>query len=584
MYIEKINSPEDLKKIPINELSIVCDEIRKIILEKVSKYGGHVGPDLGAVEAIVAMHYVFNSPIDKIVFDVSHQSFAHKILTGRRDAFINNDVSEYTNPKESDHDFFIMGHTSPSVSMCCGLAKARDLKGDKNNIIAFIGDGALSGGEAFEGLDNVSAIGTNMIIVVNDNHWSIAESHGGIYKNLELLRESDGMHECNYFRSLDLDYIYENEGNNIIKLIEMFQNLKDIDHPIVLHINTIKGYGYEPALKNEEEFHYMPPFDIKTGKSIVDLSKTENYSVITGEYLIEKMKVNPKLIAITSATPAIFGYNADTRKKLGNQFIDVGIAEEHAVAFSSGLAKGGANPVYGVYGTFLQRAFDQLSEDLSMNKNSAVILVFLTGVYGIPDESHQCFFDIIEISNIPNMVYLAPICKEEYMSMLEWSINQKSNPVAIRVPTDGVISKSIEFDKDYSDLNKFQIISQGSKVAIIAVGSFFKFGETVAEMLENKSGIKPTMINPRYLSGIDSDMLENLKKDHDIVITIEDGIVEGGYGEKISGYYGTSNIIVKNYGFKKEFIDRYKPEELMKSIGLTDSNIVNDILSMIKSI
>ena len=582
MYIEKINSPADLKKLSIDQLKIVCSEIRQIILEKVSKYGGHVGPDLGVVEATVAMHYVFNSPVDQIVYDVSHQSFAHKILTGRRDAFIKNEVSEYTNPLESPHDFFIMGHTSPSVSLCCGLAKGRDLKKEKYNVIDLIGDGALSGGEAYEGLDNASQIGTNFIIVVNDNQWAIAEDHGGLYANLKQLRDSDGKCECNFFKALNLDYTYLAEGNDVEKLIEMFKSVKDIDHPIVVHINTVKGYGYEPAIVHAEKFHYMMPFDLKTGKELMDMSNMEDYGDITGKFLLEKMKINPELIAMTSATPSVIDFTADIRQEAGKQFMDVGIAEEHAVAFASGLAKSGVKPVYPVFGTFLQRSYDQLSEDLCMQNNPAMLLIYLTGVFGIPDQSHQCFFDIIQLSNIPNMVYLAPVCKEEYLAMLEWGLTYNTHPLAIRVPTNGVNSINMEFDKDYSKLNKFKIMSQGAKVAIVAVGSFYQFGESIAKLLEEKTGIKATMINPRYLTGVDGEALDALTKDHELVITLEDGISEGGYGEKIAGYYGETNIMVRNYGFRKEFVDRYNAKDLMAANGLTDEAIVNDIVEYLK--
>ena len=531
MYVEKINSPDDLKKLSVEQMQVLSDEIRTIILNKVSKYGGHVGPDLGMVEAIIALHYVFNSPVDKIVFDVSHQTFAHKILTGRRDAFINNQVSEYTAPKESPHDFFIMGHTSPSISLSCGLVKGRDLKQEKYNIIDVIGDGALSGGEAFEGLDAIAEIGSNFIIVVNDNQWAIAENHGGLYRNLKTLRESNGKAECNYFKALGLDYLYQDKGNDIESLIETFKTVKDIDRPIVVHINTLKGAGYEPAIEHQEKFHAMPPFDLKTGQPLVDNSGKENYSVMTGKYLLEQMAKNPQLIAISSATPMVMGFFPEQRKQAGKQFMDVGIAEEHAVAFASGLAKSGVKPVYGVYGTFLQRAYDQLSEDLCMNNNPALILVFLTGVYGIPDESHQSFFDIIEISDIPNMVYLAPICKEEYLAMLAWGMKQNEFPVAIRVPTNGVISKKVPLLDDYSDLNKAVVMQQGAEVAVIAVGSFYELGESVVKLLVEQHGIKATLINPRYLTGVDHELLDRLNEHHKLVITIEDGIVDGGYGE-----------------------------------------------------
>ena len=534
---------------------------------------------MGVVEAIIALHYVFNSPIDQMVFDVSHQSFAHKIITGRRDGFINNKVSEYTNPNESDHDLFIMGHTSPSISMSCGLARGRDLKKENYNVIAMIGDGALSGGEAFEGLDNVSQIGTNMIIIVNDNQWAIAENHGGLYNNLKLLRESKGAAECNFFKALNLDYMYVEQGNDIPSLIKAFESVKDINHPIVVHIKTLKGKGYEPAIEHVEDFHYMPPFSLATG---IPLGKWgETYQAITGNFLQKQIEDNPLVIAITSATPMVMNFNAVTRQKLGKQYIDVGIAEEHAVAFSSGLAKSGVRPVYPVFGTFLQRSFDQLSEDLCMQNNPAVVLVFSTGVYGIPDQSHQCFFDIIEISNIPNMVYLAPICKEEYLNMLAWAINQTDHPVSIRVPANGVNSINATFDTDYSNLNKFKIMQQGSKVAIIAVGSFFQHAQKIVKLLESTTGIKATLISPRYLTGIDTQMLDDLKCSHSLVVTLEDGIFEGGYGEKIAGYYGTSDIKVLNLGFRKEFVDRYTAKDLMKLNGLDEQSVVDNIKSRI---
>ena len=523
------------------------------------------------------LEYVDNGKWHKEIDLPENKHFQYYyILQDNNTAFINNEVSEYTNPLESEHDFFIMGHTSPAVSMCCGLAKGRDLKGEKNNVIAVVGDGALSGGEAFEGLDNIAEIGTNMIVVVNDNQWSIAESHGGIYRNFKELRESNGQAPCNYFKALGLDYIYIDKGNDLQSLIDVFKKVKDIDHPIVIHINTLKGEGYKPAIQHAEQFHYMPPFDLKTGKPL-HVNTADTYTALTGTYLIEEMKKNPLLVAISSATPSVFNFSSDVRKAIGKQFVDVGIAEEHAVAFSSGLAKSGVRPVYGVFGTFLQRAFDQLSEDLCMNRNPAVVLIFLTGVYGMPDQSHQCFFDIIEISNIPNMVYLAPICKEEYFAMLAWSIKQTEHPVAIRVPTNGVHSIKEEFDTDYSELNRFKMMQQGEKVAVIAVGSFFSLGQSVVEELEQKHNIKATLISPRYLSGVDQKMLEQLKNNHQVIITLEDGIIEGGYGEKIAGYYGPSQLKVINYGFKKEFIDRYNASQLMEELGLTREKIAQDV-------
>ncbi len=578
MYLEQINSPADLKKLTLEQMNVLSGEIRQVLLNELSQYGGHVGPNLGMVEATIAMHYVFNSPIDKLVFDVSHQTYVHKLLTGRREGYINHTVTGFSNPGESPHDFFTLGHTSTAVSLSCGLAKARDLKNEKNNIVTIVGDGSLSGGEAFEGLDNAAVLGSNMIIVVNDNEMSIAENHGGLYGNLKALRDSNGTCECNFFKAFGFDYLYVGEGNDVAALIAAFEQVKDTTHPVVVHIHTQKGKGYEPAIKDEEDFHYSMPFDLETGKSKIDFSAMEDYSDLTGAYLLEKMKVNPTLIGVSSGTPMVIGFHPEQRKKAGKQFVDVGIAEEHAVAFSSGFAKGGGRPVYGVYSTFIQRSYDQLAQDLCINNNPAVMLVFMSGVYGMSDVTHLGFFDIPLISNIPNMVYLAPTCKEEYFAMLEWAIAQTSHPVSIRVPSNGVITTGKVYDKDYSTLNQYQITQQGNSVAIIALGTFYQLGESVAKLYKEKTNVTATLINPRYISGIDELMLESLKKEHDVVITLEDGVLDGGFGEKIARYYGDSDMRVFNYGLKKEFVDRFNVEQLMEANRLTDAQIVEDVL------
>lgn len=579
MYIEKINSPADLKHLSLEQLTTLSSEIRQILLNELSVNGGHVGPNLGMVEATIALHYVFNSPVDKLIFDVSHQTYTHKLLTGRRDAFIEHKVTGFSNPNESEHDFFTLGHTSTSISLSCGLVKARDLKQEKFNIITLIGDGALSGGEAYEGLDNAATFKSNMIIIVNDNQMSIAENHGGLYQNLTALRESKGAEPCNIFKALGFDYQYLDQGNDLASLIKAFKAVKDIDHPIILHINTEKGKGYEPAITNKEHFHYSMPFDLKTGAPKIDLTKIENYNNLTGQLMIEKMKENPCLIGITSGTPMVFGFTAAEREKLGKQFVDVGIAEEHAVAFASGMAKGGGRPVYGVYGTFLQRTYDQLSQDLCINDNPAVLVVYACGVHGIPDVTHLGFFDIPFLSNIPNLVYLAPVYKEEYLAMLEWAIQQTTYPVAIRVPTNGVIPAPKAVDTDYGTLNKFQVNQTGSNVAIIAVGSFYTLGESIVKLYKEKSGIDATLINPRYLTGLDTALLDQLKEKHELIITLEDGVLDGGFGEKVARYYGTSEVKVMNYGIKKEFVDRYDVNELLAANRLTDKQVVEDILS-----
>lgn len=583
MYIEKINQPTDVKNLNSEQLHILADEMRQALLQKLSKHGGHFGPNLGMVEAAIALHYVFNSPTDKIVYDVSHQSYPHKMLTGRKDAFLYedkyDDVSGYSNPDESDHDFFTIGHTSTSVSLACGLAKGRDLKGDKENIIAVIGDGSLSGGEALEGLDFTSELNSNLIIVVNDNDMSIAENHGGLYKNLKKLRDTDGKAECNLFKSMGLDYVFVKDGNDIDSLITAFKQVKDSTYPVVVHICTQKGKGYEIAEKNKEAWHYCGPFDLETGKS--DMPQDgEDYSSMTADILLKKMKEDKTIVGITSATPTVFGFTEDKRKEAGSQFVDVGIAEETAVALASGIAKNGGKPIYGVYSTFIQRTYDQLSQDLCINNSAATILVYWASVYGMNDVTHLGIYDIPMMSNIPNLVYLAPTTKEEYLAMLDWSIEQNDHPVAIRVPIS-VVSDGKKVTKDFSKLNEYEVTQNGSKIAIVALGSFYSVGAKTAEIIENKTGVKPTLINPIYITGTDDKLLEQLKENHDIVITVEDGVLDGGFGEKIARFYGNSDIKVLNYGLKKEFLDRYNPEEIVKANRLTPEQIAEDVCGII---
>lgn len=587
MYIEKINSPEDLKKLNIDEMTSLAEEMRKALIKKLSIHGGHFGPNLGMVETTIALHYVFDSPKDKIVFDVSHQSYCHKMLTGRKDAFLYedkyDDVSGYTNPAESKHDFFNVGHTSTSVSLASGLVKARDLKGEKGNVIAVIGDGSLSGGEALEGLDFASELGTNFIIIVNDNDMSIAENHGGLYKNLKQLRKTDGKCECNLFRSLNLDYKFVKNGNDIASVISALEEVKDIDHPVVVHIVTQKGKGYPIAEKNKENWHWCMPFDIKTGKPKFT-SNGEDYGTLTADFLLEKMKKDPTVVAISAAVPTSIGFTEEKRKEAGKQFVDVGIAEEHAVAFASGIASAGGKPVFATHSSFIQRTFDQLSQDLCINNNPATVIVCTASVFGMNDITHLGIYDIPLISNIPNMVYLAPTSKEEYFAMLDWSIEQNDHPVAVRMPCNGVISSGEKVDTDYSDLNKYKITQKGSKIAVIALGDFYQLGENTVKYISENSEIKPTLINPRYITGIDEEMLENLKKEHDIVITLEDGILDGGFGEKIARFYGNSDVKVLNYGLKKEFLDRYSVDDVMKKNRLTPQQILEDVEKWIDSL
>mgnify|MGYP001109992272 FL=1 len=583
MYLEKIQGPEDVKKLNVNEMQELAVEMRKALLTKLSKHGGHFGPNFGMVEATIAMHYVFDSPKDKIVYDVSHQSYPHKMLTGRKDAFLYeehyDDVSGYSEPDESAHDHFIIGHTSTSVSLACGLAKGRDLCGGKENVIAVIGDGSLSGGEALEGLDYASELKSNLIIVINDNDMSIAENHGGLYQNLKLLRDTDGKAECNLFKAMGLDYVFVKDGNDIQQLIAAFTQVKDSTTPVAVHICTQKGKGYAPAEEHKEQWHYCAPFNIETGESLYPMGG-EDYSSVTADYLLKKMKEDPKVVAITSATPTVMGFTEDKRKEAGSQFVDVGIAEETAVALASGIAKNGGKPVYGVYSTFVQRTYDQLSQDLCVNNNAATIIVYAGTVFGMNDVTHLGLYDISMMSNIPNLVGIAPTTKQEYLAMLDWSIEQNAYPVYIRIP-GGAMEEGEAVTKDYSKLNTYEMIRKGSRVAIVALGTFLGLGKEVAADLEKKTGTAATVINPVYFTGIDTEMLESLKADHDVVITIEDGMLDGGFGEKITRFYGSSDMKVLNFGLKKEFLDRYDVQEVLTDNHLTKDQIVADITEVL---
>ena len=578
MLLENIYSPKDVKVLTMKQLHELAQEIRDGILNRDSHIGGHVGPNLGIVEVTIAMHYVFNCPEDKFVFDVSHQSYPHKMLTGRAFGYYDNnrfqEISGYSSPAESpEYDQFELGHTSTSISLASGLQKARDIKGTKENIVVVIGDGSLSGGEALEGLDEVGELSTGIIIVVNDNEMSIAENHGGLYKNLALLRETNGQAECNLFRAMGLDYQYIADGNDVETLIKAFLQVKGIDHPIVLHIHTEKGKGYAPAEQNKEPWHWSMPFDIETGKPKAE-GGGEDYGNMTAEYLLEEMKKDKHLVAVTSGTPTVAGFFKARREEAGAQHVDVGIAEEQAVAMISGMAKGGIRPVYNVYSTFIQRTYDQIAQDLCINNNPAVINVFLASLYGMNDITHIGFYDIPMLSNIPNLVYLAPTCWEEYKAMLAWGIKQTSHPVAIRVPGGAVTHSDEQFDEDYSALNRFKMTHKGSKVAIVALGAFYGLGKQVAEMLKEQKGIDATLINPRYITGLDEEMLESLKADHEKVITLEDGALEGGFGEKIARFYGDSDMKTLCFGIKKGLYDRYDYQQLAKDNELTPEQIV----------
>lgn len=584
MYLEHISGPADVKKLSLAEMTALCGEIRTALIEKLSRHGGHCGPNFGFVEATVALHYVFDSPKDKMVFDVSHQTYPHKMLTGRAEAFLDpahyDDVSGYSNPHESGHDHFTIGHTSTSVSLACGLAKARDLRGESGNVIAVIGDGSLSGGEALEALDYAAELDGNLIIIVNDNDMSIAENHGGIYGNLRLLRETGGKAECNLFRAMGLDYRFVADGNDLSAMIEALRAAKDAKKPVVLHIVTEKGKGFAPAEQHKEDWHWCMPFDCETGKPLMS-TEGESWESITTDFMLERMKRDPAVCMITSGTPTVLGFTEDKRRLAGRQFIDVGIAEENAVALASGIAAAGGKPVYGVYSTFIQRTYDQLSQDLCINNSPATIIVAWGSVYGMNDVTHLGLYDIPMMSGIPNLVYLAPTSREEYLAMLDWSIDQTDHPVAIRMPGGPLISTGEAVKPDFSRLNEYQVAHRGAKVALLGLGSFFSLAQQAAALLKTQTGIDATVINPRFITGLDEKLLRELTADHDVVVTLEDGQLDGGFGEKIARFYGADAVKVLNFGLKKEFLDRYNLEQVLRDNHLTPEQLAHDIRNVL---
>ena len=584
MELQDIKSPKDIKGLDIPALEHIASQMREAVLNRTSQIGGHVGPNLGSAEAILAMHYVFDAPTDRLVYDVSHQAFPHKMLTGRVDGYLYREdfakVGEYTDPNESpEYDLFYAGHTSPALSLCVGLAKARDLKGEKYNVVALVGDGALSGGQALEGLDAGGALNSNLICIFNDNQMAIAEDHGGMYAHFRHLRETNGTATDNLFKSFGWDYIYVAEGNNVAKLIEAYRKVKDSDRPTVIHINTQKGEGYTPAEEYREAFHFRDPYDIATGE-LLKVSDAPNYTSILKDFVNRSAEKYPSFLVISSATPDDFDLNPKEREMLGKHYMDVGIAEQTGVAVMAGAARNGAKVVYAVVSTFLQRAYDQLVEDWAMDNSPALMVVTNSGVRGITDKTHLGFWDIAYITSIPDIVYLAPANAEEYKAMLDWALAQDKYKVAVRQPVYSFEHADYEVDTDYSDINKFKMVKEGDTVAVIAAGDFFAKGKKVVELLADK-GINATLINPRFISGIDMEMLESLKKNHKLVVTLEDASVEGGFGQRVAAALGASDLKVLVKGLEKKFVDRYKPDELEKEYGLQPDQIVDEVMGIV---
>ena len=577
MYLEKIESPADVRAIPVDELPALAGEIRGALIDKLAVHGGHAGPNLGIVETTIALHRVFDSPTDKLVFDVSHQTYVHKMLTGRAWGFTDparyDDISGYSEPSESAHDHFVIGHTSTSVSLACGLAKGRDLMGDTYNVVAVIGDGSLSGGEAFEGLDWAAELGGNLIVIVNDNEMSIAENHGGLYESLAELRATGGESPNNFFRALGLDYRYVEDGNDEQAVEAALAEVRGIDHPVVVHIHTEKGHGFAPAVKDKERFHWGGWFDKQTGESLLPTGGEPDYGELTYQALSARMESDPRVVVISSATPGVMGFTPERRAAAGKQFVDVGIAEEHAVALASGIAAAGGVPVYGFYGTFIQRGFDQLMQDLCVNGNPAVLLSFCDSARSMNDVTHLGIFDVPEFSAIPGLTYLAPTCKEEYLAMLQWALSQREAPVAIRVPAAGVVSRTdMEPGSGETWPLAPEVVACGADVALLGLGCAFPIAQEAAAALEAE-GASVTLVNPRVASGLEASFVEELARAHKAIVTVEDGQLEGGFGEKVARQAGPTGTRVRCLGIPRGYYDRYDPAELMAACSLTPEGV-----------
>ena len=572
--LARIDQPADLKQLSLPELTQLASELRHVLLNKVSQTGGHVGPNLGVVELTIAFHTIFNSPVDKVVWDVSHQSYTHKILTGRKQAWLDlahyNDVSGYTAPEESPHDYFNIGHTSTSIALATGMAVARDLEGKTGNVMAVIGDGSLSGGLALEGLNIAATLKSNLIILVNDNGMAIAEDHGGIYQNLRELRETNGTSSHNLFKDFGLDYRYVDDGNDLETMLTTFKEIKDVDHPIVLHVHTEKGHGYQPAITNKEAFHWHVPFDLATGQTLHPNTK-ETYTDVIHATLADELAAKTPITAITAAVPGTYDLKRFARQ-YPDRYFDVGIAEQESITFAAGQAQQGLRPIVFHSGTFLQRAYDQLSHDLGINKLPVTIMV-AGGRINAGDPTHQGIFDVAMLSNIPNLTYLAPTTKEELQAMMHWALHQNNGPVAIRVPSNDV--QSVPLAPDF-DATKMHTLHAGQQVALLGVGSLLPLATAVQQQLAEQH-IDATLIDPRDISDPDTMTLANLKADHQLVVTVEEASLSGGFGEKVSRYYGNSAMHVLNFGAAKRFNDRETTNELRHEFKLTPDQIVTAI-------
>lgn len=627
--LSSIHTPADVHALSAQQLRDLCFEIRTTLLDYGRKHGGHIGSNLGVVELTVALHRVFDSPHDRFIFDVSHQSYVHKMLTGRAEAYLDEsrfgEVTGFTNPLESEHDSFVLGHTGTSISLACGLAKTRDMQrtatGESaiGNVIAIIGDGSLSSAIAFEGLNNAAEQGGNLIIIVNDNEMSIAEDFGGMYGQLAKLRASDGTAELNLFKAFGLDYRYVEQGNDIDTLVEVLNEVKGIDHPIVVHIHTTKGLGFDDGEESDngsdgcnqtnpqphagkcEANHWQDP-EASLGKP---LDARKYYGEMAMASLERRFSGEPGLVVISPATPGSNGITRDFRERAGAHYVDTGITEEHAAAFAAGIAKAGGRPVLATSATFFQRTFDQLQQELALNHVPATLLIFGAGISGA-DNTHSGTFDMTMFANVPDVTCLAPASGEQMLDMLAWATGPSDHGVvAIRMPGEQILSLERAADTAFDPLQRaeehnpavniagecpfarYQIVQPGKDVAILGLGNTMplaaKVTSALAEDDETHAAITATLVDALQYSTMDAELLTMLADGHRLVVTLEDGQLEGGWGEKVTAFYANSNnakashVRVLNFGASKEFTNRVPLDELNERYGLTTATIVSRI-------
>lgn len=627
--LSSIHTPADVHALSAQQLRDLCFEIRTTLLDYGRKHGGHIGSNLGVVELTVALHRVFDSPHDRFIFDVSHQSYVHKMLTGRAEAYLDEsrfgEVTGFTNPLESEHDSFVLGHTGTSISLACGLAKTRDMQrtatGESaiGNVVAIIGDGSLSSAIAFEGLNNAAEQGGNLIIIVNDNEMSIAEDFGGMYGQLAKLRASDGTAELNLFKAFGLDYRYVEQGNDVDTLVEVLNEVKGIDHPIVVHIHTTKGLGFDdgeefdkgsdgcnqtnpqPHAGKCEANHWQDP-EASLGKP---LDARKYYGEMAMASLERRFSNEPGLVVISPATPGSNGITRDFRERAGAHYVDTGITEEHAAVFAAGIAKAGGRPVLATSATFFQRTFDQLQQELALNHVPATLLIFGAGISGA-DNTHSGTFDMTMFANVPNVTCLAPASGEQMLDMLAWATGPSDHGVvAIRMPGEQILSLERAADMAFDPLqraeehdpavniagecpfSRYQIVQPGKDVAILGLGNTMPLAAEVTSALaeddEAHAAITATLVDALQYSTMDAELLTMLADGHRLVVTLEDGQLEGGWGEKVTAFYANSNnakashVRVLNFGASKEFTDRVPLDELDERYGLTAATIVSRI-------